>query len=111
MVGALADEVSSGSAGEVVPFTVLEHLNTVLSSVVVGLSSVPRSEGVSLPAVGPDPAILSLDIVVADPSVGDSVASHLTSNPEVLGSVGMSKLSSHASADLSSLVPGLSSFE
>jgi len=110
VVGALADEVSSGSAGEVVPFTVREHLNTVLGSVVVGLSSVPRSEVVSL-VTGPDPVLLSLDIVVADPSGSSSVASHLTSHPEVLGSVGVSKLSSHASADLSSLVPGLAGLE
>jgi len=74
----LADEVSLGSASKVVPFTVLEHLNTVFSSVVVGLSSVPRSEVVSL-VTGPDPVLLLLDIVVADPSGSNTVLFSKTS--------------------------------
>merc|ERR1740133_213741 len=77
-VGALAGECSLGSAGEVVPFTVLEHLNTVFSSVVVGLSSVPRSEVVSL-VTGPDPVLLLLDIVVTDPSGSNTVLFSKTS--------------------------------
>jgi len=77
-VGALAGECSLGSAGEVVPFTVLEHLNTVFSSVVVGLSSVPRSEVVSL-VTGPDPVLLFLDIVVTDPSGSNTVLFSITS--------------------------------
>merc|ERR1711957_755813 len=78
VVSALAGECSLGSAGEVVPFTVLEDLNTVFSSVVVGLSSVPRSEVVSL-VTGPDPVLLFLDIVVTDPSGSNTVLFSISS--------------------------------